>query len=366
MDKVPNKPSASLLLVGTRKGAFVYSSTDGRRTWKATGPHFKGKEVYHIAYDNRNGILLASVNDEQWGPSIARSFDLGKTWKMASAPKFPKNAKKEAVKRVWHITPGPEGEPDVIYCGVEPATLFRSDDKGESWKVNDAMFTHKTRSKWVPGAGGLCLHSILVDEKNPDNIHIAISAVGTMHSKDRGDSWEFQNKNVLADFYPNKYPEYGQCVHKLVRHSSKPEVLFQQNHCGIYRSDNNGDDWKDMRNNLPSRFGFPIAMDTNDPKRVYVAPLEEAWARISPEGKFAVWTTDDAGKEWYPLNRGFPKPAYFTILRDAMSSDLEDPCGLYVGTTTGHLYASRNHGNSWSLVSDALPPIASVSASMMN
>ena len=166
---MPKKSHTSLLLVGTRKGAFVFSSKDGRKTWKASGPHFKGKEIYHIAYDRRNNILFASVNDEQWGPSVARSYDLGKTWKMSSAPKFPKNPRKEAVKRVWQIRPGPEDEPDVVYCGVEPATLFRSDDKGETWVVNSAMFTHKTRPKWVPGAGGLCLHSILVDENNPEN-----------------------------------------------------------------------------------------------------------------------------------------------------------------------------------------------------
>ena len=151
-----------------------------------------------------------------------------------------------------------------------------------------------------------------------------------------------------------------------MRNNSKPEVLFQQNHCGIYRSDNNGEDWKDIRNNLPSRFGFPIAIDANDPQRVYVAPLEGEWARISPNGRFSVWATDNSGKEWESLGRGFPVPAYFTILRDGMTSDVEDPCGLYVGTTTGHLYASRNQGNTWAKVSDALPPIASVSASIIN
>jgi hypothetical protein len=363
---MPKKSHSSLLLVGTRKGAFVFSSSDGRRSWKVSGPHFRGKEIYHLAYDRRNNLLLASVNDEQWGPSVARSFDLGKTWKISSAPKFPKNSKREAVKRVWHIRPGTESEPDVIYCGVEPATLFRSEDRGESWAVNSAMFTHETRPKWQPGFGGLCLHSILIEENDPRNLHVGISAVGTMNSTDGGESWKFQNKNVLADFHPDKYPEYGQCVHKLARHNSRPEVLFQQNHCGIYRSDDNGNDWKDIRNNLPSRFGFPIAIDANDPKRVYVAPLEEAYSRISPEGKFSVWVTENSGKEWQSLGRGFPKPAYFTVLRDAMTSDLEDPCGLYVGTTTGHLYASRNQGNAWIKVTDTLPPIASVSASTTN
>jgi len=360
---MPKNPEVSLLLVGTKKGAFVFSSKDGRRSWKVSGPHFKGKEVYHIAFDKRNKMLLASVNDEQWGPSIARSFDLGKSWKVSNPPKFPKNEKGEAVKRVWHIRPGPESEPGVLYCGVEPATLFRSDDKGESWTVNSAMFTHETRSKWQPGFGGLCLHTILVEEENPRNIHVAISAVGALNSKDGGETWKFQNKNVLADFYPEKYPEFGQCVHKMARNAKRPEVLFQQNHCGVYRSDDGGENWKDIRNNLPSRFGFPIAVDANDAKRVYVIPLEGDFSRVVPDGKFSVWASDNSGKEWFSLGRGLPKPAYFSVLRDGMTSDLEDPCGLYVGTTTGHLYASRNQGNSWSSVSDTMPSILSVSVS---
>ena len=359
----PKKSERSLVLVGTRKGAFIFSSKDGRRTWKATGPHFRGKEIYHMAYDRRNKILLASVEDEQWGQSVARSFDLGKSWKLANPPKFPKNEKGESVKRVWHIKPSTDDEPDVIYCGVEPATLFRSDDQGENWTVNSAMFNHPTRSTWQPGFGGLCLHTILIRDDNPRDLHIGISAVGTMNSKDRGETWKFQNKNVLADFQPEKYPEYGQCVHKLARHSDRPDVIFQQNHCGVYRSDDDGENWKDIRNNLPSRFGFPIAVDANDPKRAYVVPLEGDFSRVSPDGNFYVWATDNSGKEWAPVHKGLPRPAYFTILRDAMTADLEDPCGIYVGTTTGHLYASRNGGSAWSTLSDTLPPILSVSVS---
>ena len=354
----------NVLTVGTRKGAFVFTSTDGRRTWKVSGPHFKGKSVFHITYDKRNGMLIASALSGQWGPTIARSFDLGKTWKESKPPKFPK-ASGESVANIWSIRPSTEEEPDTIYCGVEKAALFKSEDSGETWKLNSAMFEHETRPKWTPGGGGLCLHTILVDEKNPKNIHVAISAVGTLNSKDGGLSWRFQNKNVLADFIPlpaNQYPEYGQCVHKLARHPEKPDLIYQQNHCGIFRTDNGGEDWKDIRNNLPSRFGFPIAVDANDYKRAYVAPLEADSARISPNSKFAVWTTDNSGKEWYPLSKGFPNTAYFTVLRDGMVADREDPCGLYVGTTTGHLYASRNHGNSWTKISDALPPILSVSA----
>ena len=232
MDWLPKEQETSLLLVGTRKGAFVFSSKDGRRTWKASGPHFLGREVYHIVYDQRNKLLLASVIDGHWGPSVARSSDLGKSWKISNSPKYPKKSG-ASVARVWNITPGAEDEPNIIYCGVEPAMLFRSNDKGEHWKINEALLNNETRPKWQAGGGGLCLHTILVDEGDPKNIHIAISAVGTLNSKDGGLSWKFQNKNVLADFLPDKYPEYGQCVHKVVRHRDRPDVLYQQNHCGL-------------------------------------------------------------------------------------------------------------------------------------
>lgn len=354
----------SLILVGTRKGAFVFTSSDGRRSWKASGPHFRGKEIYDVVYDRRNKLLLASVNDNHWGPSIARSHDLGKSWKIVNPPKFSKSSK-DTVKRIWNITPAPESEPSILYCGVEPAMLFKSDDTGGSWKINNSLLSHPTRPKWQAGGGGLCMHSILVDESDPKNIHVGISSVGTMNSRDGGKSWRFQNKNVLADFSPNKYPEYGQCVHKIVRNRERPNVLYQQNHCGVFRSDDNGENWKDIRNNLPSRFGFPIASDANDPKRVYVVPLEGDFSRVSPDNKFSVWTTDNSGKEWYPLSSGFPKIAYFEVLREGMESDDEDPCGVYLGTKTGQLYASRNHGNNWSLVSGVLPEILSVSASAL-
>jgi hypothetical protein len=360
---VPKKTQMSLVLVGTRKGAFLFTSKDGRRSWKVTGPFFRGKEIYRMTYDRRNKMLLASVSDDQWGPSISRSFDLGETWKLANPPKFPKNERGEAVKRIWQIRPSVESEPDVLYSGVEPAALFRSDDRGESWILNSSLFEHETRPNWTPGGGGLCLHTVLVRDDDPRDIHVAISAVGTLNSKDRGATWKFQNKNVLVDALPNKYPEYGQCVHKLARNPAKPNVIFHQNHFGVYRSDDDGENWMDIRNNLPSRFGFPIVVDGNDPKRAYVLPLEGDFSRISPEGNFYVWATDNSGKRWFPLHRGLPKPAYFSVLRDAMTSDLEDPCGLYVGTTTGQLYASRNGGTSWSNLADNLPPIYSVAAS---
>jgi hypothetical protein len=352
-----------ILLVGTRKGAFVFASDKGRRRWKLSGPHLKGNEVYHIAYDSRNGKTLASVSSGHWGPTVAASEDLGGEWKVTKTPpKFPKGSGL-SVARVWQIRPGTEGEPGVVYAGVEPACLFRSEDGGESWKVNEAILKHSTRKKWQPGGGGLCLHTIIPDERRRGRMHIAISAVGTMRTDDGGESWRFQNKNVLAEFLPNKYPVYGQCVHKLAVNPSAPEVIFQQNHCGVYRSDDGGEDWKDIRNNLPSRFGFPIAVDANQPKRVYVAPLEGDFSRIPPDGHFAVWASDNGGREWEKLDAGLPGVSFFTVLRDGMVADQEDPCGLYFGTTTGQLFASRDQGNSWEKITDGLPPILSVSVS---
>ena len=351
------------LMVGSRKGAFVFTSVDGRRHWKVSGPHFKGNEVHHMAYDRRTRTLFAALSSGQWGPTIGESNDMGKEWKASkSPPKFPKGSGL-SVARIWQIKPGSDDEPGVLHVGVEPACLFRSEDNGKSWKVNEAMMNHRTRKKWTPGAGGLCLHTILPNPKDPDRMHIGISAVGTMFTGDGGESWSFQNKDVLADFYPDKYPEYGQCVHKLASNPSEPDVIFQQNHCGVYRSDDGGKNWKDIRNNLPSRFGFPMAVDANEPKRAYVAPMEGDFSRIPPDGHFAVWGTDDSGKEWFKLDRGLPSRSYFLVLRDGMVTDQEDPCGIYFGTTTGQLYASRDQGDHWEMLADDLPPILSVSVS---
>jgi photosystem II stability/assembly factor-like uncharacterized protein len=352
-----------VLMVGTKKGAFVFTSDKSRKRWKASGPFLKGNEIYHMAYDPRSGTVFASIISNHWGPTLALSKDLGATWKESETPpKFPKSSGL-SVARVWHITPASEDEPGVVYAGVEPACLFRSEDGGKRWKVNEAMMNHKTRKKWNPGAGGLCLHTILLTPKRPDRMHIAISAAGTMRTDDGGDSWKWQNKAVLADFQPDKYPEYGQCVHKLSASPSHPEIIYHQNHCGVYRSDDAGENWTDIRNNLPSRFGFPVAADANDRKRAYVAPLEGDFSRIPPSAHFSVWGTDNSGKEWFKLDKGLPGVSYFSVYREGMVADDGDPCGLYVGTSTGQLFASRDQGNNWENLADTLPPILSVSVS---
>lgn len=354
----------TLLMVGTKKGAFLFRSKDNRRTWKTYGPFFRGLQVYHMTYDRRNGALLAAVDSPQWGPVISISHDMGRTWKNSEkAPRFPKGSDL-TVKNVWHVEPGLEDRPGEIFLGVEPACLFVSSDSGETWEVDQGMMNHSTRKNWQPGNGGLCLHTILVDERDHRRLHAGISSVGTLYSGNSGGSWSFRNKHVLADFFPGarKYPVYGQCVHKIVRKIGHPDTLFQQNHCGVFRSDDNGADWVNITSNLPSRFGFPIAVEKEKASRVFVAPLEGDFSRIPKDGRFSVWASDDDGREWFALNRGIPKFSYYDVLREAMKTDDSDPCGVYFGTTTGQLYASRNRGESWSCVSDGLPPVFSVEA----
>ncbi|HXW37696.1 MAG TPA: sialidase family protein, partial [Nitrososphaerales archaeon] len=263
-----------LILVGTRKGAFIFTSKNGRKTWKMRGPYFKGNEVFHLVYDPRNDTIFAGVNNTQWGPTVMRSLDLGENWKESRRrPRYSKGSG-SSVEQMWHIEPGPESSPDVVYVGVAPAGLFVSEDSGETWTIVEGLTAHPTRKKWTPGAGGLCLHSLLVDPRNPRHLHVGISAVGVLYSDNGGETWNFQNRHVRAGFLPNNYPEYGQCVHKLLRVRGEPDHLVQMNHCGVYRSYNNGRDWKEITENLPSDFGFSIALDPNDRGRIYAIPEE--------------------------------------------------------------------------------------------
>jgi photosystem II stability/assembly factor-like uncharacterized protein len=272
----------------------------------------------------------------------------------------------EEVVRVWNIQPGRADEPGVLYAGIQPAALFKSTDRGENWSLNESLYDHPHRGQWMPGAGGLCLHTIVLDPLDKNRVYVAISAAGVYRTDDGGRSWQPRNKNVLADFAPEKYPEFGQCVHKLDMHPSQPQVLYQQNHCGVYRSTDYGDDWTDIGiDKLPSRFGFPIAVHPHDPQTVYIVLEESDQYRMSVGGQFAVWRSRDGGESWERLTEGLPRDAHLLVLREAMATDNLDRAGIYVGTENGQLFYSRDDGDSWQTLADYLPPILSVEVAVV-
>jgi photosystem II stability/assembly factor-like uncharacterized protein len=265
------------------------------------------------------------------------------------------------VLKVWNVEPGRADEPGVLYVGVQPAALFKSTDYGDSWVLNESLYDHPQRGSWNPGAGGLCLHSIVLDPRDHQRMYVAISAAGVYRTDDGGQNWQPRNRNVLVDFEGKSYPEFGQCVHKLALHPSRPEVLFQQNHCGVYRSDNFGDDWIDIgENRLPSRFGFPIVIHPHDPQTIYVMLAESDQFRMSIANQTAVWRSRDSGESWQQITTGLPQASHVLVLREAMTADPLSPAGLYAGTDTGQLFYSRNDGDHWELLADFLPPIQSV------
>ena len=350
-----------MLLVGTLKGGFILESNSSRKGWKLRGPFFDGYETYDMVADTSGDkpALYAAVNTWTWGPVIYKSTDLGESWKRAkSSPRFAGKKKGElAVKRIWNIQPDGKGK---IYAGAEPAALFVSEDGSGSWHEFEALNYHRTRDKWQPGAGGLCLHTIILNPSNPKKIRVGISAVGVLGSDDGGDSWRFRNKGIRADFLPNKYPEFGQCVHKVDFHPSKPDTLYLQNHGGVYRSEDFGGNWTEISKGLPSDFGFPIAVNRTEPDTVYIVPVM-GMGRFPSQGKFQVWVSRNGGKKWTASDEGLPAHAYFGVLREAMAVDHEEPGGVYCGTTTGQVHYSRDNGGSWGKMVDNLPRIASLS-----
>ncbi len=377
-----------MVFVGTEKGGFIFTSDRSRKEWKMTGPHFKGFKVMHMNLDPRDRRLHAATTHFVFGHSTHYSDNFGKTWeqtKQAAAfskpaaggrpPGTPDEAgqpeeatmKPEQVIKTWNIQPGREREPNVLYAGIEPAALFKSTDRGESWTLNEGLYNHPHRAKFFPGAGGLCLHTILLDPSNPDRMYVAISTGGVYRSDDGGQTWNPRNKNLLVEFGPEKYPEFGQCVHKIDMHPAVPNVLYQQNHCGVYRSDDYGDNWIDTGlDRLPSRFGFPVVAHPHDPKTVYHILEESDQYRISVDGKFSVWRSKNGGETWKRLSNGLPARAYLVVLREAMTADSVDQVGLYVGANTGQLFYSRDEGDSWALLADFLPPIQSVETAVIN
>jgi len=365
--QVPINDGDVLVLVGTMKGLFLLRSSGGKRvSWDLGGPYFPGHNVYAVAYDSRDGRsrILAGNHSFHWGAVIQSTDDFGKSWTNpeTSGVKFPEDAG-VSLKQIWQIRPGRSDEPNVLYCGVEPAALFESRDGGGSWSLVRGLHNHPHRPRWEPGGGGLCLHTILPDPADRKRLFVAISTGGVYRTDDGGKTWQSKNQGVRAEFLPDKHPEFGQCVRKMVQHPAKPERLFLQNHWGLYRSDDGADSWQDIARGVPSDFGFPMAMHPHDPDTVYIVPLESDMYRCTPEGKLRVYRTSDAGRSWQALTRGLPqKNAMETVLRDALATDTSDPAGVYVGTRSGQVYGSRDEGSSWSLLMGGLPPVVCVRA----
>jgi len=350
--------------VGTKKGAFVFRSTD-RKTWKISGPEFKGWEVNHVVQDPRDPKrYYAAVNSAWFGPHIHASEDGGKTWHASETGLAVEGlgevaGKPATLARIWHIHPGHADEPGVVYAGADPGVLFRSRDWGASWEVVDGITRHATRGKWMPGAGGMMIHSINALGKG--RLIVGASACGAFRSNDAGATWEPHNQGVLADFLPDKLPEVGQCVHKLLAHPRKPENLYQQNHCGVYKGKLNGKKWTDISEGLPTRFGFALAVPAAEDETLFTIPIDSPAYRCNLEGKLSVARSRDGGKTWKLLNKGLPShDAHVTVLREAMTSDPLSPAGVYFGTSTGTVYHTRNAGEAWHTLAANLPPVYSV------
>ncbi len=364
--------SSVRVLVGTRKGAFVITGDGTRRKWQIEGPHFGGWEIYHVkgspADPNR---LYASQNTAWFGQILQRSDDGGRSWN-AVDNKFQYEGEPGThlwydgtphpweFKRVWHIEPSLT-DPDMIYAGVEDAAFFRSKDGGASWQELPGLRTHKTASGWQPGAGGLCLHTILIDPSNPARIYVAISAAGVFRSDDAGVTWKAINSGLKSNGIPNPNAEAGHCVHRLAMHRSRPDTLFMQKHWDVMRTDNAGESWDEISGNLPTDFGFPIDVHAHEPETVYVVPIKSDSEHYPPDGKLRVYRSRTGGNEWEPLTKGLPQSdCYVNVLRDAMAVDSMDSCGVYFGTTGGQVYASADAGDNWMAIARDLPPVLSV------
>ncbi len=384
------------VLVGTRKGAFIITGDGKRDKWAIEGPHFGGWEIYHMAGSPMNpDRIYASQTSDWFGQIIQRSDDGGKTWIQPGTPPgestttpdgMPKAESNKFVydtstatgkpltthqwydgtphpwefKRVWHLEPCPFGV-DTVYAGVEDAALFKSTDGGENWKELAGLRGHGTGMEWVPGAGGMCLHTILLDKNNAQRIYVAISAAGAFRSDDSGKTWKTITKGLHSLYIPNPTAEIGHCVHRIAMHPAKPEVLYMQKHWDVMRSDDAGENWYEVSGNLPTDFGFPIAVHAHEESTIYVVPIKSDSEHYPPEGKLRVYRSRDGGNEWEPLTKGLPQENCFVnVLRDAMAIDTLDECGIYFGTTGGQVYCSPNGGDDWITITQHLPSVLSV------
>jgi hypothetical protein len=355
------------LLVGTRKGLIIARSGD-RRSWDVEPMQFANSEVSAVGVDPRRERprLFAAVGTGHWGFRFVHSDDLGATWvEPEQAPiAFPEDTG-TALERVWQIQAAPANQPDVVYAGVEPHALFRSDDGGVTFSLVRGLWEHPHRTQWTPGGGGACLHTVLTHPSDPDWMMVALSAGGVYRSGDRGATWEPANRGIQAAFMPEdqRFPEFGQCVHKVAMHPDRPERLFAQNHFGVYRSDDAGTSWQAIETGLPSNFGFPIVVHPQQPDSIYNFPLKADMERMPADGQCRVYRSDDAGESWRPLSKGLPDDTYYAaVLRDAMCSDGADPAGLYFGTRLGEVFASVDDGDSWTTVARHLPDVLMVRA----
>lgn len=364
--------SAVRVLVGTRKGAFILSSDGKREQWKIEGPLFAGWEVYHVkgspADENR---IYASQTSGWFGQLIQRSDDGGKTWAPAgnefnyegvpgTHQHYDGTERPWAFKRVWHLEPD-AGDPDVVLAGVEDAALFMTVDGAKSWQELSGLRAHGTGPQWQPGAGGLCLHTILTSPSRPARITIAISAAGAFRSEDHGKTWKAINRGLKSDYIPDPDAEVGHCIHHIAMHGSRPDVLFMQKHWDVMRSDDAGDTWREVSGNLPTDFGFVIDVHAHEPETIYVVPIKSDSEHFPPEGKLRVYRSRTGGNEWEALSSGLPQQdCYVNVLRDAMAVDSLERCGIYFGTTGGQVYASADGGDSWNAIARDLPGVLSV------
>jgi hypothetical protein len=360
------------VLAGTRKGAFILTSDGKRNNWEVSGPHFAGWEIYHVkgspADPNR---LYASQSSGWFGQVIQTSNDGGLSWAPAGNQFTYKGVPGThqwydgtphpwEFKRVWHLEPSLT-DPETVYAGVEDAALFRSTDGAKTWEELEGLRQHGTGPHWQPGAGGMCLHTILLDPTNPDRIYIAISAAGAFRTDDAGLTWKPINKGLVSEFIPDPTAEVGHCVHHVALHPARPQVLFMQKHWDVMRSDDAGDNWREVSGNLPTDFGFAIDVHAHEPETLYVVPIKSDSEHYPPEGKLRVYRSRTGGNEWEPLTKGLPQQdCYVNVLRDAMAVDRLDQCGIYFGTTGGQVYASSDAGDNWTPIVRDLPAVLSV------
>jgi hypothetical protein len=360
------------VLVGTRKGAFICESDGTRRDWQISGPHFAGWEIYHLKASPVNPDRIYASQSSAWfGQVMQRSDDGGATWETVGNDfaydgeiglhqAIDGTLRPWAFRRVWHLEPSLSC-PDTVYAGVEDAALFVSKDAGANWQELSGLRHHATGPDWAPGAGGMCLHTILIDPKDEARIYVAISAAGAFRTEDRGITWRPINQGLRSEHIPDPNAEVGHCVHRLAMHPSRPGTLFMQKHRDVMRSDDAGDSWVEVSGNLPTDFGFAIDVHAHEPETIYVVPIKSDTMHFPLDGKLQVFRSRTGGNDWEALNRGLPEEnCYVNVLRDAMAVDRLEKCGIYFGTTGGQVYVSPDAGDNWAPIAQNLPAVLSV------